>query len=131
MKRPKKASNTEVTVELLKARVEYSIKLGYSKQKWVEFCEHFLAQGYHLSLYEARRTVSKYITVSRGRQRFKVRFSNHKPIEHREKAGDCDFFVGRTNLKVTTTRDAIRATEEYFKREIAPLKKADEYDIAL
>lgn len=57
-------------------------------QKWVEFCRTLLDEGYSLTLYEALRTVSKYVTVNGS---YKVRFSNHKPIESREANGDCDF----------------------------------------
>lgn len=41
-------------------------------------------------------------------------FPCHKPILHRETSGDCDFFVGRTNLGVRNTDDAIKATLEFF-----------------
>lgn len=118
MKRPKKATDCNVSRELLKQRVAYSEKLGYGKQKWVEFCETMLDNGLKCSLYEARRTVSKYITVrdTTGR-RFKVRFSNHRPIKEREDANDCDFFVGIANKKTTTTAQAIVATLAFFKQE--------------
>lgn len=48
------------------------------------------------------------------RKEFLVRFSNHKPIEHKEIAGSCDFFVGRTNLHTKTYRDALKAVQDYF-----------------
>lgn len=91
--------------------------LGFPKQKWVKFCEILLSEGYELSLYEARRTVSKYVTVGRkGAKPFKVRFSNHRPIAQREDAGDCDFFVGVTNRTVTTTTQALAAVRAHFKK---------------
>jgi hypothetical protein len=48
-----------------------------------------------------------------GKQ-FKVRFSNHKPIHARELRGDCDFFVGHTNLTVTHTAQAIHTVRNHF-----------------
>lgn len=115
-----KATNERVTQELLDARAQRSIKAGFGKQKWVMFCEELLKRGYTLELYEARRTVSKYITISHPDapgKRFKVRFSNHEPIKYREIAGDCDFFVGRTHLSTTTTRDAYYAVVRFFGKE--------------
>jgi hypothetical protein len=93
---------------------ERTVKLGthgYKKSRWIEFCEAMLDQGYTVSLYEARATVSKYLTVTHPESRaaFKVRFSNHKPNYGREVAADCDFFVGRNHLGTTTTEMAIEA----------------------
>lgn len=116
MKKPKKLSNVKVTKQILEHRVNFSKNLGYSKQKWVEFCEVMMENEFQLYLYEARQTVSKYITVSDGNKEFKVRFSNHAPIKAREVAGDCDFFVGRTHLGVTNTTQAIMETLKYFGR---------------
>lgn len=114
----KKQKDARLTAELLQARAERSIKAGFTKQKWVEFCETLMADGYRLNLYEARTTFSKYITVRRkGAKPFKVRFSNHKPIMRRELEGDCDFFVGVTNLGVTTTQDALKVVKEHFSKE--------------
>lgn len=72
-------------------------------------------KGFKVSLYEARRTFSKYLTVERDEKKFKVRFSNHKPIKEREENNDCDFFVGVTNYKVTTTEDALKSVYTFFK----------------
>lgn len=120
IKRPKKATNCNISRELLNQRVAYSKKLGYGKQKWVEFCEVMLDNGLKCSLYEARQTVSKYITVKdTAGKTFKVRFSNHKPIKEREVSNDCDFFVGMTHLKTTTTQQAISATLSFFKKELS------------
>ena len=112
-----KATNKRITPEYLKDRAEAVIKLGYTKQKWVEFCEVMLSHGFTIELYEARRTFSKYLTVIEGGKRYKVRFSNHKPIRERELNGDCDFFVGRTNLAVHTTTQAIAATLKFFGKD--------------
>lgn len=112
--RPAKARNAKITQDLLDERHAWSKRLGYQKQKWVHFCEIMLAAGFDLYLYEAQRTVSKYITITDGFKSFKVRFSDHRPIAERESRGDCDFFVGRTNLAVTTTEDAIGAVGRFF-----------------
>ena len=120
-RRPTKATNHAVTVEMLKERTEYNAKLGYTKPKWIGFCEELLAEGYKLDLYEARRTVYKYITVKNWYGKpFKVRFSNHKPIKFREIQGDCDFFVGHTHTGITTTTDALRAVSEFFAAQPIP-----------
>ena len=114
---PRKATNDRVTHEMLHHRVEGLKLYGYPKPKWIEFCERLLPEGYTITLYEARRTHSKYINVSRGKApSFKVRFSNHAPILSREINGDCDFFVGRTNLSTTTTSDALAAVFRHFSK---------------
>ena len=109
-----KANNCPVTHGLLEARYERSRAKGYAKQKWIVFCEAMLAMGFHVTLYDARRTFSKYLTVSFSGRFYKVRFSNHRPIRSREEANDCDFFVGVCNHATTTTDDAIAAVKEYF-----------------
>lgn len=112
-----KATHMPVTPQFLAARAERSMSRGYAKQKWVEFCETLLSEGYGLRIYEARRTVSKCITVMRkGHRSFKVRFSNHRPIAEREDNGDCDFFVGVTNRTVTTTAQALDAVRAHFEK---------------
>lgn len=76
-----------------------------------------VAAGFHLELYEARQTKSKYITVRREgdwSRSYKVRFSDHKPIHYREMAGDCDFFVGVTHTGTRNTHDAINAVCNFF-----------------
>lgn len=112
-----KANGQKTTAEQLAVRAARSIALGYSKQKWVEFCEVALRRGLDVYLYEARHTASKYITLRGNGKSFKVRFSNHKPIPSREAGADCDFFVGVTNRTVTTTGDALRAVSAYFGLE--------------
>lgn len=114
LKKPKKATNRQVTQQFLDERANFVAALGHPKQKWVMFCEIMLKQGFKLSIYEARLTVSKYITVSNGKKSFKVRFSNHKPISFRQERGDCDFFVGHNHGITTTTNDAIKATIKFF-----------------
>ena len=114
-----KATNIAVTLDFLKQRSDRAVASGYEKQKWVTFCETLIARGFHLSIYEARKTVSKYITVSKSGRHFKVRFSNHKPIKGRELSGDCDFFVGWTHTGKRTTEDALVAVDEFFAKEAA------------
>ena len=110
-----KATNDIVTLSMLDQRTRRLQKSGYDKPKWIGFCEVMLGHGYTLTLYEARQTFSKYVTVSKaGIKPFKVRFSNHKPIYQREVAEDCDFFVGVTNLRVTNTSQAISAVLTHF-----------------
>jgi hypothetical protein len=117
--RKHKATNAKVTPKFLELRYEMARVKGYEqKAKWIVFCEILLAAGFKLSIYEARQTVSKYITVSDGNQSFKVRFSNHRPIKHRELAGDCDFFVGWTHTGVRTTEQALEAVAAFFGTEI-------------
>lgn len=117
MKKPKKARNRNINYDFLRSRVQYLQSNGWDKSKWILFCEEILSFGLVCELYEARQTRSKYITVrlpddySRS---YKVRFSDHKPIKYRESAGDCDFFVGVTNFKTTTTQQAITETLKFF-----------------
>ena len=110
----RKANGNKLTPEFLESRISQQ----FGKQKGISFCEALIEEGYTCYLYEARHTYSKYITVTdKTHRRFKVRFSNHKPIRYREKQGDCDFFVGVTNFKVTTTTDALKAVRDFFERE--------------
>lgn len=102
-----KANNLVVTEEFLKRRVGDA---RYSVSAWIRFCRSMLAMGYKVTLYEAKNTYSKYVTVHTVNDvAYKIRFSNHKPITHREANGDCDFFVGVTNFGVTNTEQAIEA----------------------
>lgn len=113
-----KMNDRYLTADYLASRAHGLAAAGYSKPKWIRFCEVLLAEGYEVWGYEARQTVSKYITVGYpgNRCRFKVRFSNHKPIKERELQGDCDFFVGITNLRTTHSRQALDAVRAYFNR---------------
>lgn len=113
-KQPEKATNLPVTFDFLEGRAKGAEAAGYSKAKWITFCETMLTYGLTVVLYEARQTYSKYVTVKQGKDTYKVRFSNHKPIKARELKGDCDFFVGRTHLGITNTEQAIHATLVHF-----------------
>ena len=110
-----KATNLIVDQKFLDERHKKLLKYGYHKTKWMEFCEEMHSLGLKCSLYEARETRSKYITVIGKDRSIKVRFSNHRPIKFRELRGDCDFFVGVTNTGVRTTRDAIAFVKAEFK----------------
>ena len=116
----KKITNKYLTFDLLKQKTSKK----YGKQKWIIFAEELLHKGFKISLYEARRTFSKYLTVEKDGKYFKVRFSNHKPIKERELNNDCDFFVGVTNYKVTTTEDALKAVYNFFE-EKEKIKKTE------
>lgn len=110
-----KVNGSFISKKLLEKRVNKAIALGYTtKSKWVEFCEHFMDRGFKIKLYEAKKTVSKYVTVTDGKREYKVRFSNHRPNKGRELNEDCDFFVGITHTGVRTTAMAIQATEMFF-----------------
>lgn len=113
-KRNRKATNKILTLDYLKGRTVGLVAAGYSKSKWIYFCEEMMRLGFKVELYEARQTKSKYCTVIRDNRRFKVRFSDHKPIHHREMAGDCDFFVGHTHTGIRNTHDAVNAVCNFF-----------------
>lgn len=83
----------------------------YPVQKWIEFCETLIREGYKLKLYEAKTTRSKYILVNGC---FKVRFSNHRPSYLKQKDQDSDFYVGVSNFGTTTTQDALQAVRRKF-----------------
>ena len=111
----RKKNGDTVTTALLEARVTRAASNGYPKAKWIEFCEMMIERGFTVTLYEARQTFSKYVTVAGvGAAPFKLRFSNHKPIRGRELDGDCDVFVGITHTGTRTTADAIAATLRHF-----------------
>lgn len=110
-----KATNIKINHNFLKNRVSRQ----FGKQKWIEFCEVMLDKGFTITLYEARQTVSKYITVNNGHGKtFKVRFSNHAPIKYRELNDDCDYFVGRTHTGTRTTQMAIARVLSYFAKQM-------------
>lgn len=54
-----KAYNQYITEDFLKSRENTDKPV----QKWILFCRYFMSKGYKIRLYEARRTVSKYITL--------------------------------------------------------------------
>jgi hypothetical protein len=98
-----------VTREFLTKRADRQTNAGYTPAKWIGFCQTLLDLGLEVGLYEAQTTVSKYIYVSRpGRSRvLKIRFSDHRPNYQKEVNNNCDFFVGVSHQRVTTTNDAL------------------------
>lgn len=103
----KKATNWKISQKFLNLKKPKNEK--FIIPKWILFCEEILKLNLSASLYEARQTSSKYITISYKNNKFKVRFSNHKPIKSRESRKDCDFFVGVNHNSVTNTKDALQA----------------------
>jgi hypothetical protein len=99
----------EITWDFLQQRAAFHARANYPKAKWIQFCEAMIKAGYRVEMYEARKTVSKYITVFNGSRRFKLRFSNHGAM-HQGPLEDCDYFVGRNSFGTTTTEMAIDAT---------------------
>lgn len=106
--------------EIAQKEVERMAKLGFGKQKWVEFCEHFFDKGFEVHFFKSKSTRSKYVHICKGRREIKVRFSNHKPNKRAELLADCDFYVGITHTGVRTTKDAILFVEQQFNE---PTKK--------
>lgn len=124
----RKITNKYLTFEILEQKTSEK----YGKAKWIIFSEELLKKGFKVSLYEARRTFSKYLTVEKDGLQYKVRFSNHKPAKEREKNNDCDFFVGVSNFKVTTTEDALDAVYNYFnEKEKKKMEKEQIADVDL
>lgn len=109
-----KAKDTLLSSHYLSERIKLLNAKGYGKTKWIEFAEEMNKLGLKCYLYEARQTFSKYITVRNQSKEVLIRFSNHRPNRHREIQGDCDFFVGVTNLGVKTTQDAINFVKNVF-----------------
>ena len=130
-----KAHNLPITQEFLNFRANRAKNFGYGKAAWIKFCEELLEQGYDLSLREALETYSKYIKVTKKDAEtgssFLVRFSNHKPNKDRELRGDCDFFVGITNLSVSTWRDAITAVQKFYGESDDEYGEEDYPDLSL
>ena len=111
-----KVINIRVIYGLLNQRVNFLRKNDWPKSKWIFFCEEMLKLGFIVKLYEARQTKLKYCIIVRDNdhRKFKVCFSDHKPIKRRELNEDCDFFVGMTHTGVRNTNDAINAVCKHF-----------------
>ncbi len=110
-----KAKNRVLDKSYLISRAKACERSGFSVPKWITFSLFFVERGYKVTLYEAKKTVSKYVTIKYKGNEFRVRFSNHKPIEHRELKGDCDFFVGVTHTGVRTASDAWVAATKWMQ----------------
>lgn len=101
--------NRIVTYEFLDKRIG-SGKYGISA--WIKYCTFMLNRGYKVELYEAKETVSKYITVYSGHDlSFKVRFSDHPPSKQRMVESDVKMVVGIGSHKLD---EAIQHTLNWF-----------------
>jgi len=113
-----KATDLLVTYRFLEDRAAYLTANDWPVSKWILFARDLLEAGYTVRLYEARNTVSKYLTISdtpSGQPPVKVRFSNHKPGQAREAEADSDFYVGQVNNgPYQTTADARVWVETHF-----------------
>lgn len=101
---------------LIASYVSASERNDYPVAKWIQFCKILLDDGFTVSYYKEKKTVSKYVHVQRGNSPYYVvRFSNHKPLKHLEEKETCHFFVGVNHLKTTRTEDALKAVYKHFK----------------
>lgn len=82
----------------------------YRTPKYLLFIKHWIEAGWDVRVYEVR--VSKYVFIEKGDYIFKIRFSNHKPIESREQQSDCDYYVGISNHQTSTTEEIIKKITE-------------------
>lgn len=78
----------------------------YPPPKYLLFCKFLFEKQFRVYLHEAKTTNSKYVTIARGRQEVKIRFSDHRPNKHVQERADSDFYVGISNGITNTTRDA-------------------------
>lgn len=78
----------------------------YLTPKYLIFVKTMVEHGWLVKIYMAR--VSKYIFVIKGEDIFKIRFSNHKPIYHKELEEDCDFYVGISHKQVSTIEKILK-----------------------
>lgn len=98
----------------------------YPTPKYLSFAYTMILKNWKVSIYEAK--VSKYIYCVYDDLIFKIRFSNHKPTYTRENENDSDFYVGISNLQVSTTEQIIQSLTE--KREFYEYQKKniDDFD---
>lgn len=120
-----RARDLPLTLEYLKTRVSKE----YGKQKWIAFCETLIGEGFSCSLYEAKKTYSKYITITfpYSTKEYRVRFSNHKPTVTKQGQKDCDFYVGVSNGITTTTEDALKAVRQFFEYKGGQIEYANKH----
>lgn len=115
-----KANGTVINAEHIFYRSQIWMSKGFPIPQYLRFCEYLIEHGYHVTLYEARKTNSKYVTVSLPGEpgwSYRVRYSDHPPISLRELRGDCDFFVGKANFCWTNTAAAIKAVNAHFEND--------------
>lgn len=84
----------------------------YNTPKYLLFLREMLQDGWEAKIYEVER--SKYVFITKDELIFKVRFSNHKPIYQRQKANDCDFYVGISHKQAQTTEEVIRKIKDIY-----------------
>ncbi len=85
---------------MIEERIESGNKY-YPTSKYLLFIRDMIAAGWKVKIYEVQ--VSKYVFVYKDDVIYKVRFSNHKPIYHREVQNDCDFYAGVSHKNCLTT----------------------------
>lgn len=71
----------------------------YDTPKYLLFMLEMVNCGFEVDLKKAKTTVSKYITIEKGNQCYKVRFSNHRSNFRRELERDCDFYKTEEVIK--------------------------------
>ena len=107
------------TLDTLRERARRLKAGGWPISKWILFCVDCINLGLVVGVYEAKTTRSKYVYVldAARSQRFKVRFSNHRPNPGVQEKADSDFYVGVSNGTVTTTDDALAEVRWRFNLE--------------
>jgi len=80
----------------------------YPTPKWLLFVQSLLLTGWIVGVHKAETTHSKYVYIRKDKKRYKIRFSNHRPSKKKELYGDADFYVGISNLNVTTTEQVLQ-----------------------
>lgn len=111
-----KVALEKITNQKIKLWKNNYTKKQYPIPKWVLFAEVMIRNGFCVKLCRAVTTVSKYLYLSRGEAKFKVRFSNHPPNKEREKMQDSDYYVGIGNFGIKTTRQVIQEILTEFVR---------------
>lgn len=86
---------------------KYPELYGFNAPKYLLFIREMLENGWRVKLYKVK--VSKYVFIYKPEKDliYKIRFSNHKPIKHREAAEDCDFYVGISHYQVSKTEEVM------------------------
>lgn len=85
----------------------------YATPKYLVFIREMLRDGWEVKIYEVER--SKYVFITKDDFIFKIRFSNHKPIYAKQRANDCDFYVGISHKKTFTTEQVIQKIKKIYE----------------
>jgi len=115
-KRDKFRANYHVAKEINGFRCDAMIEKyppQYSTPKYLLFMREMLRDGWEAKIYEVER--SKYVFITKDDFIFKIRFSNHKPIYQRQKANDCDFYVGISHKQTFTTEQVIEKIKNIYE----------------